>query len=378
MSDSEDDPLEASSQYTGSRFLKRRKNLAAQVPRKVQRQYTVSELGSLRDNFLCSEDGCSNRSRYILSIRESKLSKRNNNPITIVIEEEKYLCGVHIPKKDRRNVMLIEEKIAKSIKPTKTIDKMCLYERKLCNLLFHPEFLNGKECELLYDTLESLYPEKMKDNRRRALVFGDPDISYNVSYTRKYSGVGGGGSPGSSYPLEASSQYTDLRLLKRRKNLPAQVPREVQSQYTGSELGPLRDESGYLSNSKRATNDWSQISILKQIKKKIEILTKFLFPDREYNYNVVLIQRYPSGQIPILPHRDKEIGKDQLIVGISVGAERILELSPPERIKEDNIYVKLIQGSLYAFLPPTNSHWRHSILKDHTQSPRYSLTFRTY
>ena len=44
-----------------------------------------------------------------------------------------------------------------------------------------------------------------------------------------------------NYPLEASSQYTGLRLLKRRKNLAAQVPREVKSQYTGSELGPPRD-----------------------------------------------------------------------------------------------------------------------------------------
>jgi len=124
----------------------------------------------------------------------------------------------------------------------------------------------------------------------------------------------------------------------------------------------------------RATEPWpSSIFVLKT---RVEA-----FLNEKYGinirFNVCIVQRYPSGKFGIAPHKDKEMTLGTIICGISLGAERTLEISKYGR-KTPLATIPLPSGSLYMLHPPTNSFCTHSIPKDTTYSPRISLTFRNY
>jgi hypothetical protein len=109
--------------------------------------------------------------------------------------------------------------------------------------------------------------------------------------------------------------------------------------------------------------------ILCRIKERLEKLTGV-------KYNYCVIQKYPHGKVGINPHRDKEMKQGTNIAGISIGEERTLEIAPPYWIKSEPVSIALTSGSLYVLNPPTNDNWSHSIPKDKTLKPRYSLTYR--
>lgn len=96
-------------------------------------------------------------------------------------------------------------------------------------------------------------------------------------------------------------------------------------------------------------------------------------------YNICVIQRYPSGKVGIAPHRDREMTEGTTICGLSLGEVRTLTMTTFRRdVSKFKYELKLLNGSVYVFNPPTNDHWLHSIEKDDTILPRYSLTFRNY
>jgi alkylated DNA repair dioxygenase AlkB len=71
--------------------------------------------------------------------------------------------------------------------------------------------------------------------------------------------------------------------------------------------------------------------------------------------------------------------RDSAISGVSLGATRILKMTPPKYNKKDTepIFITLNPGSLYVFKPPTNNHWSHCIEKDYNvKNARISLTYR--
>ena len=103
------------------------------------------------------------------------------------------------------------------------------------------------------------------------------------------------------------------------------------------------------------------------IKSQIEALTGD-------NYTVCVVHYYPNGSIGINPHRDKEMIAGTTIVGLSLGAERTLEMSRGGKTTS----IPLYNGSIYILYPPTNDFWAHCIPKDETSTPRISLTFRNY
>lgn len=118
--------------------------------------------------------------------------------------------------------------------------------------------------------------------------------------------------------------------------------------------------------------NWDTLPPLLKLKKKIE---KYASPiGTKYDYCV--IQRYPSGKVGILPHRDREMKNGTHIAGISIGEQRILKMGAPYYSKYEDFEVPLPHGSLYIFNPPTNNHWSHCIQKDNTKKPRISITFR--
>ena len=116
----------------------------------------------------------------------------------------------------------------------------------------------------------------------------------------------------------------------------------------------------------RAALDWQQLPLLIPLRDLVSGLTG-------EKYNFCIIQRYPSGRVGIDPHRDKEMVPGTTICGFSFGATRTLTLRHRSR---PSISIPLYSGSLYILHPPTNDYWTHSIDKDNTIDPRYSLTFR--
>jgi alkylated DNA repair dioxygenase AlkB len=106
---------------------------------------------------------------------------------------------------------------------------------------------------------------------------------------------------------------------------------------------------------------------LLDIKTKLEEITGNVF-------NICVVQRYPNGKIGIKPHRDKEMTHGTSIIGVSLGATRVLRMTG----KGKSLKLSLNTGSAYCLNPPTNDIWCHSILEDNTTAPRISLTFRNY
>lgn len=116
---------------------------------------------------------------------------------------------------------------------------------------------------------------------------------------------------------------------------------------------------------RRPTEEWPED--IKKIKTRIEKLV-------DAKLNICVLQYYPNGNVGINPHRDKEMIHGTKICGLSLGETRTLSMA--YRSLEHDI--KLPEGSLYIFNPPTNDFWSHSISKDSSKNPRISLTFRNY
>lgn len=125
----------------------------------------------------------------------------------------------------------------------------------------------------------------------------------------------------------------------------------------------LHDSHGKYKEYIREAIPWN--TTLENIKSKISEYTK-------EKYNFCAIQRYPTGNAEIKPHRDKEM-VGQNICGLSLGTTRILRMSRYNK----KIDIELPPGSLYIIKQPTNDYWLHSIPMDYKCNEcRISLTFR--
>lgn len=130
---------------------------------------------------------------------------------------------------------------------------------------------------------------------------------------------------------------------------------------------------GYGENRKetiRKTLAYNIIPELSNIKEKLEQLLEVKFP-------MCALLRYPNGNYGIKRHRDKEVPKGSIIVGLSVGETRTLTISSPQN-NIDPLKLELSPGSLYIFYPPTNDRAFHCIETESNRlNPRISFTFRT-
>ena len=132
----------------------------------------------------------------------------------------------------------------------------------------------------------------------------------------------------------------------------------------------------------RLVHPWDELEMLTELKQLVE-------GETSTSYNCCSIMRYPTPDVGIGRHRDKEMILGTTICGLSFGAPRTFKLYPPNygvdrSVEEHVISVRLQSGSMYAMFPPTNSLWTHEIAKeseesiseDLTSHVRYSLTFR--
>lgn len=120
---------------------------------------------------------------------------------------------------------------------------------------------------------------------------------------------------------------------------------------------------------------WTDLPAITELKDLVEKIT-------DQQYTVCAIQRYPTGNIGINPHRDKEMVLGTRICGLSLGATRTISFIKTiyrNPVPLDQVNIPLISGSLYVMNPPTNQKWLHSIVKELTvKESRISLTFRDY
>lgn len=122
------------------------------------------------------------------------------------------------------------------------------------------------------------------------------------------------------------------------------------------------------------TFQWSTLSY--KVKKAVE---KNLGPFSGQEMNHCVTNYYRDGKDYIGHHSDKDLDLDKegVIVSVSLGDERILELKRRDH-PQDTFRVVLPHGSMLILGPWTNKLFTHSILpKEQSTRPRISLTFRT-
>ncbi|KAI9569529.1 hypothetical protein HD554DRAFT_2020278 [Boletus coccyginus] len=83
-----------------------------------------------------------------------------------------------------------------------------------------------------------------------------------------------------------------------------------------------------------------------------------IYPSR--NTQTHLLHLASSGEI--LPHIDNTSASGKWILGVSLGATRILRMEPPSSAESESFDVPLPSGSVYLQRDDIRYHWRHAIL----------------
>lgn len=176
---------------------------------------------------------------------------------------------------------------------------------------FYPKFLSS---EIIDPILAQLLVALPPGDKRKATLFGNPNVEYTVTYR----------------------------------------------DYTSTEPGATITQS-------TTVISWDHFPL-------IRALTNIVSTFMQEKFTVCIVQCYPSGKVGIGHHRDKEIMPGRPIIGLSLGATRTLEF---KRAGCDTLRIPLPSGSLYAMKGETNKRWSHSIIKEtKVKDVRYSLTFR--
>jgi hypothetical protein len=121
------------------------------------------------------------------------------------------------------------------------------------------------------------------------------------------------------------------------------------------------------------TYEWSPLSY--KVKKAVE---KNLGPFSGQEMNHCVTNYYRDGFDYIGHHSDKDLDLDKegVIVSVSLGDERILELKRKDHPQDSYRFI-LPHGSMLILGPWTNKYFTHSIVqKEGSTQPRISLTFR--
>lgn len=159
-----------------------------------------------------------------------------------------------------------------------------------------------------------------------------------------------------------------------RGNANEELPRlqNLQADISGGIVPAYRYPGNYRGD-EWETYQWSPLSF--KIKKAVEKNLKPLV-DQEMNHCVTNCYRNGNDFIGHHSDKDLDLDKDGVIISVSLGDERILELkqrAPPH----DTIKIVLPHGSMLVLGPYTNKFFTHSILmKKGSSQPRISLTFR--
>jgi alkylated DNA repair dioxygenase AlkB len=96
--------------------------------------------------------------------------------------------------------------------------------------------------------------------------------------------------------------------------------------------------------------------------------------------NSCLINKYPTGENFIAPHRDSAIsfGETPTIIGLSIGNERKINFIRNDKTKIDDFSFNLESGSIFIMAGSSQKYYQHTIPKEYCDNVRYSLTFREF
>ena len=139
-------------------------------------------------------------------------------------------------------------------------------------------------------------------------------------------------------------------------------------------LVPVYRYPGNYNGQEWATFNWAPTSL--QIKKAVEQALQQPFVTQTMNHCVT--NYYRDGKDFIAHHSDKDLdlNRNGVIVSVSLGDERIMELRRRAEPK-DVTRIPLPHGSMLVLGPKTNQLFSHSILaKEESTKPRISLTLR--
>ncbi len=97
------------------------------------------------------------------------------------------------------------------------------------------------------------------------------------------------------------------------------------------------------------------------------------------NINSCLINKYPTGEHFIAPHRDSAIsfGEEPTIIGLTIGQTRKIDFKH-NTDADKNFSFDLESGSIFIMAGSSQKFYQHAINKCDCKNVRYSLTFREF
>ena len=150
----------------------------------------------------------------------------------------------------------------------------------------------------------------------------------------------------------------DAAVLPRLQNLQAELPFLGPSESSSGDVVPVYRYPGNYSGTEWPTHPYSPTSLL--IKRAVESALRPLYVQ---SMNHCVTNLYRNGRDDIQHHSDKDLdlNRDGVIVSVSLGSERVMEIRDRRR-PNDVSRVVLPAGSMLVLGPHTNAAFTHSIL----------------
>ncbi len=116
-------------------------------------------------------------------------------------------------------------------------------------------------------------------------------------------------------------------------------------------------------------------SIIGKVQAYIQTIPHVSIP----NINSCLINKYPTGEHFIAPHRDSPLsfGEEPTIIGLTVGQTRKIDFKHNTDVNK-NFSFDLESGSIFIMGGSSQKFYQHAINKCDCTNVRYSLTFREF
>jgi len=134
-------------------------------------------------------------------------------------------------------------------------------------------------------------------------------------------------------------------------------------------LYAMRDKNEDITKSYKVTDSMEWTSKMKEVRNKVEKITKYKFKYAQLNY-------YRTGEDYIGYHTDKEVASGDIIASISLGSKRRFTLRNIEDPLK-KLTINLEHGSLLIMdEDAAKNKWKHTLPKMKNVKERINITFR--
>jgi len=117
-------------------------------------------------------------------------------------------------------------------------------------------------------------------------------------------------------------------------------------------------------------------SLINKVQDFVQTIPNITIPQ----INSCLINKYPTGDNVISPHRDSELsfGEKPTIVGLSLGETRTIYFDRQQDKPNGSFSFDLESGSIFIMAGSSQKFYHHSLKRSSCKGVRYSLTFREF